>query len=286
MSDSLHLGLEAGGTKMIVGLGAADGSVVAREAIPTTTPGETIPAIRAAVSRLTGGRRAATLGIATFGPAQTLKGRPRYGFITTTPKPGWTDTDLLGELSGLADRAAFDTDVNGAALAEAMSWGQGAPLAYVTVGTGIGVGVAAKGRTLTGTAHFEGGHVPVPRAPGDEGPCICPFHDDCAEGLAAGPAWHARLGHSLSDEPEGSPARAQAAYYLGQLCRTLAFAHAPGRIVMGGGVMKTPGLLNAARAEADRLIGGYGPGLPEIVAPMLGDDAGLRGAILLGRAAD
>ena len=285
MSDPLHLGLESGGTKMIVGLGAPDGSVAARETIPTTTPDETIPAIRAAAARLTGGRRAATLGIATFGPAQTLEGRPRYGFITATPKPGWSDTDLLGGLADLAERTAFDTDVNGAALAEAAAWGGAAPLAYVTIGTGIGVGVAASGRTMAGTAHYEAGHVPVPRAPGDEGTCVCPFHDDCAEGLAAGPAWQARLGHSLSDEPENSLARAQAAFYLGQLCRTLAFAHAPGRVVMGGGVMKTPGLLEAVRGEADRLIGGYGPGLPEIVPPMLGDEAGLRGAILLGRAA-
>ena len=285
MTGSVHAGLEAGGTKMVVGIADAHGRLLARESLPTRTPEETLPAIRAALLRLADGARIESLGIGTFGPAQTNPARPRHGFITATPKAGWSDTDLLGAFAGLAGRVGFDTDVNGAALAEAQAWGGDAPLAYVTVGTGIGVGVAAGGRVLAGTAHYEGGHVPLPRAPGDEGRSVCPFHQDCAEGLAAGPSWQARLGHSLSEAAPDAPARAQAAHYLGQLCRTITFLHAPGRIVLGGGVMKTPGLLDAVRGEAERLTGGYGPPAPEVAAPSLGDDAGLLGAIALGRAA-
>ena len=287
MGGSVHAGLEAGGTKMVVGIADEGGRLLARESLPTRDPETTIPAVRAAIARLAAGRRVESLGIGTFGPAQTLRDRPRYGFITRTPKAGWSDIDLLGPLADLAERTAFDTDVNGAALAEAAAWRGGgtAPLAYVTVGTGIGVGVARPDGVLAGTAHYEGGHVPVPRAPGDEARSVCPFHDDCAEGLAAGPSWQARLGRSLSEADPDDPARTHAAFYLGQLCRTLTFLHAPGRIVMGGGVMKTPGLLSAVREEARRLTGEYGPEAPEIVSPTLDDDAGLMGAIVLGRAA-
>ena len=283
MTGTVHAGLEAGGTKMVVGVADAEGRLVGRSSLPTGTPTETLRAVREELMRLVGAAHVASLGIGTFGPAQTLPSRPRYGWITTTPKPDWSDTDLLGAFDGLAERMGFDTDVNGAALAEAASWGGDTPLAYVTVGTGIGVGIAQEGRILAGTMHYEGGHVPLPRAPGDEGRSVCPFHDDCAEGLAAGPSWQARLGHSLSEAPGDAPARAHAAFYLGQLCRTLAFLHAPGRIVLGGGVMKTPGLLDAVRAAVARLAGGYGPPAPEIVAPSLGDDAGLLGAIAIGR---
>ena len=279
----VHAGLEAGGTKMVIGVAAPDGTLLGRDSLPTTTPDETLQRVRESLRRLAGGRAVRSLGIATFGPAQTNRARPHFGFITNTPKPGWSRTDLLGAFSDLAPALGFDTDVNGAALAEAGAWGGADPLAYVTVGTGLGVGVARGGTVLSGTSHYEMGHVPLPRAPGDEGVSVCPFHEDCAEGLTAGPSWQARLGHSLSEAAPDAPARAQAATYLGQLCRVITLCHAPGRIVLGGGVMKTPGLLEAVREEAGRRLNGYGPPMPEVTAPALGEDAGLRGAIELGR---
>ena len=280
----VHAGLEAGGTKMVMGVAAPDGTLLGRESLPTTTPTQTLPRVRESLLRLAGGRAVRSLGIATFGPAQTNPQKPGYGVITDTPKPGWSQTDLLSALSGLAPVTGFDTDVNGAALAEAAAWGGADPLAYVTVGTGLGVGVAREGAVLSGTAHYEMGHVPLPHAPGDAGASVCPYHEDCAEGLTAGPSWQARLGASLSEAAPDAPARQHAAFYLAQLCRVIVLTHAPGRIVMGGGVMKTPGLLGAVRAETERLLGGYGPPPAEIVSPVLADDAGLLGAITLGRA--
>jgi fructokinase len=283
-----HAGLEAGGTKMVLGVADGDGTILARKSLPTGAPGETVAAIRRVFEGWAGGGRFASLGIGTFGPAGTVPGQADYGRITVTPKAGWAGTDLLGALSDLAEATAFDTDVNAAAVAEAKAWGKGGTLAYVTAGTGIGAGVARDGVPLAGTSHYEAGHVAVPRAPGDEGRSVCSFHEDCAEGLASGPSWQARYGRSLSELPGDHEVHGHAAFYLGALCRSLLFLHAPSRIVLGGGVMRTPGLLDRVAEETARQVGRYGAFADErafeVTAPALGGDSGLKGAVLLGMA--
>ena len=282
--------IEAGGTKFVCA--SLDGAlnILLRSVIPTGAPGETLSAVKDFFAE--GGAPHDALGIATFGPAGTVPGEPGHGRILRTPKPGWSGTDMLGALSGIAPAAGFDTDVNGAALAEAALGGQGEPLAYVTVGTGVGVGVAAQGRVLSGTGHYEGGHLAVSRGAEDRWPGHCVFHGDCAEGLASGPAIAARWGSSLSELPDDHEAHGLVAAYLGQFAATLCLLHRPRRIVMGGGVMNTPGLRErVGLAMEERLAGYLDPPSDAariadiVVAPALGGDAGLLGAALLAKGA-
>jgi fructokinase len=184
---------------------------------------------------------------------------------------------------------AVHTDVVGAALAE-QRWGAGRgedALAYVTIGTGIGAGVLQGGRPVGGAWHLEFGHLRAQRLPGDDFPGVCPFHGDCFEGLASGPAIAARSGARLSDLPPDHPAHALEVGYLAQLCAALVFSHAPGRILLGGGVLQTPHLLERVRARLPDLLGGYA-GYAQaqapasfLQAPGLGGRAGALGAVAL-----
>lgn len=289
LSRDARLGaIEAGGTKIVVGIGTAGGRVIERAVLPTTMPEETLLAI----ARWFAARApVAALGIASFGPVQLDPAAADWGSITATTKPGWSHTPfgpILRDALGVP--VGFDTDVNGAALGEAR-WGAArgcATAVYVTVGTGIGGGIVSNGAPHHGLTHPEMGHVRLPRHPHDAGFAgICPFHGDCLEGLASGPAIQARWGVPLSALDAGHPAHAVIAWYLGQFVATIQAMLSPRRIVLGGGVLATPGLLARIRHEAAEAGQGYFPGVPEdiIVAPGLGDNAGLCGALALAEAA-
>src|SRR3954471_5875744 len=185
----LFAGVELGGTKCVCLLATGPGDVRACETVPTTTPAETLGALRERLEAWAPGF--AGLGIASFGPLDLDPALPGWGRIAATPKPGWQGANIAGTLgAGLGVPVAFDTDVNGAALAE-MDWGCGrrlADFAYITVGTGIGVGLIVAGRRTGGFGHCELGHLRVPRLPGDCWPGVCPYHGDCVEGLASGGA--------------------------------------------------------------------------------------------------
>lgn len=284
----LLAGIEAGGTKFVLVTGTAAGQISARHVIPTRTPAETLGEASAwfAAQGAIGG-----IGIASFGPVELDRASPRWGWITNTPKPGWADCDLAGHFARtLGAPVNVDTDVNGAALAEyRLGAGRGASsLAYVTVGTGLGGGLVLEQALVHGAAHPEMGHM-LPRRPaGDQDfPGICPHHGDCLEGLVCGPAIIARWGQPLSDLPADHAGHGIVADYVAQLCHSLIAATAVEIIVLGGGVMNTPGLVERI-AERTALLGnGYFPGTARhrIVRPALGDASGATGALLLAAVA-
>ncbi len=283
--------VEAGGTKFLCGVGDAAGS---RETMridtrdPASTLADMVAFFQAAGKRHGG---IAAVGVGSFGPLQLDPSAADFGRITTTPKPGWSGADIPGALRfGLSLPVAIDTDVNAAALAEAAyGAGKGArSLAYVTIGTGIGVGIAIDGRTVHGLGHPEAGHLLFRRHP-DHGAFagICPYHGDCLEGLAAGPAIIAAWGASFADLPADHPAWSVQADYIGQLCASLILTVAPEHIVLGGGVMAQARLLAAARGETGRRLAGYcaswGPEqfASRISAPGCAEPPGLVGAYML-----
>jgi fructokinase len=265
----------------------ASGAIAATQRIPTTTPGETLGA---AVAWFREQQFTPTaIGIGSFGPLELDRASPLWGHITRTPKPHWAGTDLTGPFArAFGCPVAIETDVNGAALAEAR-WGAGvghSSLLYLTVGTGIGGGFVSGGRLLHGASHPEMGHIRMPRHPGDTGFAgHCPFHGDCLEGLASGPAITARWGQSLSQLGQDHPGNAMIGWYLGQAVCTFQAIMEPARIVLGGGVMGTPGLLDIVRKEAALAGAGYFAGDPAdvVVAPGLGANSGLLGALAVAQ---
>ncbi|HET7605867.1 MAG TPA: ROK family protein [Sphingomicrobium sp.] len=278
-------GVELGGTKCVAILARGPGEILARETVPTTSHEETLGAIAAILSRW----QFEALGIASFGPVDLDPQSATYGHITSTPKPGWAGTDVLGPLRRAAVvPTAFDTDVNGAALAE-MRWGSGRgfqDFAYVTVGTGVGVGLVANGLPMRGFAHCELGHIRVARLQGDEFAGSCPFHGDCVEGLAAGPSLVARVGSErVNGLAPDDPVWTSVAWAIAQLCHAIVCAAAPRAIAIGGGVLDNqPHLLERIEAMLVESLNGYmtlPPGAPYLRAPALGRDAGPLGAIAL-----
>lgn len=285
--------IEAGGTKFVCGIGDVDGSreqVVIATGEVTATMAEVGAFFSNAIDRH-GPIRA--FGVGSFGPLDLDPVSPAFGRITTTPKPGWRDADIPAWLQrrfGLP--VAIDTDVNAAALAEAQLHGVG-QLAYVTIGTGIGVGLLTAGVTQKGFGHPEAGHIPIRRqADGRAFVGICPFHGDCLEGVASGPAIKAAWGGSLADLPTDHPAWLVEAEYIGQLCASLILMHAPQRIVLGGGVMQQSALFPLVRAATLRTLGGYcshwddAAAEMRIVPPRCTEPSGLTGAYLLARDID
>ena len=283
--------IEAGGTKFVLGIADASGKIGERMRLPTTTPDETLgAAIAWFASRAV---KPHALGIAAFGPLDLDPASPTYGCLRATTKPHWSGAAIARPFAAaLGIPVALDTDVNGAALAEAR-WGAGskthggvghASLLYLTIGTGVGGGFVSRGELLRGVSHPEMGHILVPRHAddGDFGG-VCPFHRDCLEGMASGPAIEARWGQSLSELPADHPAHARIAWYLGRAMVTYQAIMEPARIVLGGGVMNTPGLLERVREVAVQAGGGYFVGDPHsvIITPALGADAGLLGALAL-----
>ena len=279
--------VEAGGTKFRAAVVSGDMTVVESVSVPTTDPDETLASV---VDFFTGAGPVEALGIGSFGPVDLDPDSPGYGSVADTPKPGWSGVPILGRLSqALGVPAGIQTDVEAAAVAEQALGPAPRPrrLAYVTVGTGIGAAVAVDGEPWRGRHHSELGHIPVRRVAGDDYPGCCPFHGDCLEGMACGPAMAERWGVDPSDAADRDDIWQLEAAYLAQLVRVLVYSFAPDRIVFGGGVGSRPGLAEMIRAESLTDLGGYADYTAGddtfVTAPALGDDSGLLGATLLAR---
>ncbi len=277
--------IEAGGTKFVCAIGTGPNDVRVLERFPTTTPEETLGRVIDFFQRHP--EPIAALGVGSFGPVDPNPSSPTYGYITTTPKPGWAHIDVAGTLHrALNVPVAFDTDVNAAALGE-HRWGAGRGLhtfVYLTIGTGIGGGIIAGGRRHHGHQHPEIGHLLIPRLPEDDRPGCCPFHGDCLEGLASGPALQARWGRPAPELPPDHVAWEQEARYLAMGLVNLILTLSPQRLILGGGVMQQMHLFPRIRQYVVHYLNGY-VSLPNpdtfIVPPMLGDRAGVLGALAL-----
>ena len=262
MSKSIYAGVELGGTKCVCVLATSEGEIIAEERVPTQHPDKTIPAIRTILRAWYKSRDSfSALGIAAFGPLDVDPASRDWGRIGQTPKPGWTGTNLVRELTRDFDVAcALDTDVSGAALAE-MRWGKAAGLkdfAYVTVGTGVGVGLIVNGAPVSGFGHGEIGHMRIGRVEGDTFPGTCPFHGDCVEGLAAGPAITARAGMSPGKLNPDDPIWTYVGHAVAQMLHNIVLTSTPRRIFIGGGVAtKQPQLFAIIREELHRSLNGY-----------------------------
>jgi fructokinase len=288
---TLFGGLEAGGTKFNCIVGTAPEEIVAEALYPTTTPEETIGQ---AVEFFGQYRDSlAAVGIGSFGPVDLDRRSATYGQITLTPKPNWAGTDMVGRMErALGVPVAFDTDVNAATLGE-WQWGAAQGLEnfiYLTVGTGIGGGGMVGGRLIHGLVHPEMGHIPIPHDHDrDPFPGGCPFHEDCLEGLAAGPALEKRWGRPAETLPGDHPAWSLEAHYLALGLVAYICILSPQRIILGGGVMQQKQLFPLIRREVQQLLNGYvqSPAIVEkideyIVPPGLGDKAGVLGSLALG----
>jgi len=289
-------GVEAGGTKIVCAVGTGPDDLRADVRIPTKTPDETIGRIVQFFRRYQENEPLASVGIATFGPVDSDPNSPSFGHVTTTPKPGWAHTDIAGIIQReLGMPVGFDTDVNAAALAE-HQWGAARGIdsfVYLTVGTGIG-GAAMVARTLIhGLSHPEMGHIRIPHDRAvDPFAGSCPFHGDCLEGLASGPALEARWGQDANTLPVDHPAWLLEAEYLALGLVNLLYVVFPQRFIIGGGIMQQPNLFPLVRRRVQELLNGYlqAPVILNqiddfIVPPDLGNRAGVLGAILLAQQA-
>ena len=282
--------LEAGGTKMVCATGYADGTVLEREQIATTTPQETVEAVNAWFAD----KGIAALGIGAFGPTAVNPASPQYGKILETPKTAWRYFDLLGTIQNeLNIPCGYDTDVNVACLGE-VTFGCAKGLTdvvYLTIGTGVGAGVMCAGRLLHGMLHPEAGHMLVRARPTEEERCVCPSHASCLEGLASGPAIAARWGKPAAELADNDEVWALEGDYLGQMCANLVLMYSPRRIVLGGGVMHQEQLYGIVRKKTLEYLGGYiqTAELKDmesyICAPGCGGDQGILGAAELARRA-
>ena len=286
--------IEAGGTKFVISVCKGD-QLGERITVPTSDPATTLSSVTDAINNELSRGTLDAVGIASFGPIDVVVTSTTFGTIGTTPKPGWTGVNLREYFQGAFNcPVGIESDVNGAALAES-TWSierQINHLAYVTVGTGIGVGILHSGTISNGTSHPEIGHIRVPRHVEDLAFAgVCPFHGDCLEGLASGPAIFERWQATLSDLDQHHVAHDIEAFYLGQLAANIALHHRPEMIIFGGGVSQTSGLIPRIRKECQSVLGGYLPDLDAsnaiaslIQPPRLGADSGIRGAYMLGKA--
>ncbi|HMF74043.1 MAG TPA: ROK family protein [Bryobacteraceae bacterium] len=287
-------GIEAGGTKFICGIGNGPEDLVRAQFI-TTTPEATLNQAIGFFQEQAG-RKLEAVGIGSFGPVDLDRKSPTYGYITSTPKPGWENFDLAGSVSrALQVPVGFDTDVNGAILSEAR-WGAAQGISdalYLTVGTGIGGGALVNGQVAHGLLHPEMGHLRLPHDfSKDPFPGACPYHGDCLEGMASGPAMQKRWGSPAGALPPDHPAWQLEAHYLALALVNLAVTLSPRRILLGGGVMQQPHLFKMIRTEFSQLLNGYvrHPDILDhldeyIQPPKLGNDAGILGALLLAEMA-
>lgn len=288
-------GIEAGGTKFVCAVGTGPDDIRAETRFPTTTPDETLGR---ALDFFRGQQEEhgelAAVGVASFGPVDPDPHSEKWGYITTTPKPRWADTDVAGAIKdALSAPVGFDTDVNGAALGE-RRWGAAQGLdtfIYLTIGTGIGGGAMVNGRLLHGLVHPEMGHIALPHDwEQDPYEGKCPYHGDCLEGMAAGPAIAERWDEKGQNLPADHPAWELEAHYLALALRTFICTLSPQRIIMGGGVMEQPQLFPLVRQKTLEYLNGYvqHPAILEniesfIAPPGLGGKAGVLGAIALGQ---
>ncbi len=278
--------IEAGGTKFVCGLVDETGEVLERITIPTTTPNETIDKVIAYFND----KSFDCMGVGSFGPVDLNPDSPTYGYITSTPKEKWINYDLLGTLKSVYQvPIGIDTDVNAAALGEIM-FGAAIGLnscVYLTVGTGIGGGAIVNGKSINGLMHPEMGHIFIKRHPDDMYHGTCPYHGDCLEGLAAGPAIEKRFGkpgNELSNNPE---VWEMESYYLAQGLMNYVLTISPEKIIMGGGVMHQNGLHRLVHQKLLEILNGYVNNQQlidqdYICPPKLGDDAGLIGSAMVG----
>ena len=284
--------LEAGGTKMVCAVGDEQGNILERISIPTLAPENTMPAI----IEFFKSKNISALGIGCFGPVDLDKKSPTYGHITTTPKLAWKNYDIVGVCEKeLGVPVGFDTDVNGSALGEA-TWGCTKDLdnsIYITVGTGIGVGVIIDRKPYHGMLHPEGGHIFLARHPQDpmeRG--VCPYHELCLEGLASGPSIQARWGKPGAELADRKEVWELEAYYLAQAICSYIMILSPERIIIGGGVAHQEQMMPMIRAEVLRQMGGYiaAKGMQDldnyIVLPSLNDNQGILGALKLAMDAE
>ena len=295
--SELFAGIEAGGTKWICMIAANPEDIRATTRLPTTQPAETIgAAIEFIQSYILQHGNLKGLGIGSFGPLDLDSESPTYGYLTTTPKPGWANTDLLSPIQeALELPLGFDTDVNTAALGEAR-WGAAQGLSdfiYLTIGTGIGGGGMVNGGPIHGLVHPEMGHIRIPHDwEADPFPGICPYHGDCLEGLATGPAIETRWGQKGETLPRDHPAWQLEAHYLALGFVNLICTLSPHRIIIGGGVMDQDQLFPMIRKKVQVLLSDYISAREilehidhYIVPPKLGSQAGVLGAIALAQQA-
>lgn len=279
--------LEAGGTKMVCAIGDEQGRILERISIPTRDPAQTMPEIMDFFRD----KALAAVGVGCFGPVDLDRRSETYGYITSSPKLNWRNYPMVQRFrEALGIPVGFDTDVNAAALGEAV-WGCTRAVEnsiYITVGTGVGVGVIVGGRPYHGMIHPEGGHIFV--APREDDPMpkgICPYHGNCLEGLASGPAIERRWGRKGIELSEISAVWELEAYYIGQAICTYICTLSPERIVVGGGVMHQPQMLPLIRQEVQRQMHGYIQGkgmdkLEEYIVPVsLNDNQGVLGGVQL-----
>jgi fructokinase len=283
--------IEAGGTKFVCGVGDEYGKVYERVSFQTTTPQEVFENVLDFFQ----GKEIQALGVGSFGPVNLNQQSSTYGYITSTPKPNWQNTDFVGTLKKqLHVPIGFDTDVNAAALGE-LKWGAAKGLdscIYITVGTGIGVGAIVEGKLVHGLTHPEMGHILVRRHPNDSFTGHCPYHKDCLEGLAAGPAIEKRWGKKGQELADDEKVWELEAYYLAQGIANFILILSPKKVIIGGGVAKQQQQFPLIQKNVQLLLNGYvahemilsNVG-DYIVPPFLGDNAGLCGALALAKEA-
>lgn len=294
-ADPLFGGVEAGGTKFVCAVGGPTLELHARTSFPTTTPSETLERTIDFFRSYRGDGRLAAVGVGSFGPVDPDPASATFGYITTTPKAGWRQTEFAGRLRrALEVPIGFDTDTNAAALGE---HAHGAAVGldtflYLTVGTGVGGGALVGGRRLHGLLHPEMGHVALPRAAGDAFEGACPFHGDCLEGMISGPALEARTGRPPHELPPDHEVWTHTVHYLAAALVNFVCVLSPQRLILGGGVMHQSHLFPRVRRRVQDLLNGYlqCPQILDdmdtyIVPPGLGDDSGVVGALALAREA-
>ena len=290
-------GIEGGGTKFVCAVGTGPDDIRAETRFPTTTPAETIGrAISFFQEQEKAIGRLSAVGFASFGPIDPNLVSPTYGYVLPTPKPGWSNSDVVGPLKkALNLPIGFDTDVNGAALSEAR-WGaaQGCdPVVYFTIGTGIGGGAVVNGKLMNGLTHPEMGHMKIPHDLSvDPFPGACPFHGDCFEGLAAGPSIEQRWGQKAETLPADHPAWDIEAQYIALAFANIIYTFSPQKIVVGGGVAQQAHMLPFIQQKVQKILGGYVQSAQitqhidqYIVLPGLGNRSGVLGAIALAELA-
>ena len=288
--------IEGGGTKMVCAIGTGPDDIRESTRIDTTTPDETLNSIaRFFLKMRVEHGPVAAIGLGCFGPLDLDPKSEAYGLITTTPKPGWQQVDIVGILKNrLKVPIAFDTDVNAAALGEHL-WGVGIdcdPLVYITIGTGVGGGVYANGKLIHGLVHPEIGHLSVPPPRNSQAvarDCQCPFHKSCVEGYISGTSMAKRWGVRADQLPPDHPAWEEMSDTLAQALMNLVLTLSPMKIILGGGVMDQPHLIGLVRGKLKSHLNGYvaspklGAGIDDyIVRPGLGPKAGLLGSLALG----
>ncbi|WP_167959324.1 ROK family protein [Anaerosporobacter faecicola] len=278
--------LEAGGTKMVVAIGTEQGEILDRKSIPTKTPKETMPELIQYFKE----QKIDALGIGCFGPIDLNKNSSTYGYITSTPKLAWRNFDIVGAMKKeLHVPIGFDTDVNASAIGEA-TWGNSKDVKnsiYITIGTGVGVGVLINGKPLHGMLHPEAGHILLAKHPEDTFQGCCPYHGSCMEGLASGPAIEARYGKKAMELADQKEVWEITGFYIAQALVNYILTLSPERIILGGGVMHQEQLMPIIREEVKRQLNGYictkqtDDLAHYIVFPQLNDNQGILGCIKL-----